>query len=215
MNGKLTECLHRVCVEKNSVLPGDQSDLFYGLDGTDLVIGGHHRDQDRLWPDLFLQILQTDDAVLIHIQIGDLRSALFRQVLAGMENGVMLDLRGDDMVSFILISLESSLQSPVVSLGAASGEIDLFFLCAQYVGDLFSGRCDAFFAPACQVIYTGWIPIQFTEIRQHRLHNLGGCSGGRRIIQIYHLTHCLSLSSLLSQKIYFLSSCFFRLSSIN
>ena len=71
----LSESLHRIGMEQNSVLFGNLADLFDGLNGSDLVVGKHHRDQDGIRADGLLQLIQLYNTVLIHIQVGDLKTA--------------------------------------------------------------------------------------------------------------------------------------------
>ena len=95
--------LYRIGVEQYTVLLRDLTDLGDGLDGTDLVIGKHHADQNGIGADGCFQLVQADQSVSVHIQIGDLKASLL-QILTGMENGMMLDLRGNNMFSLGSIS---------------------------------------------------------------------------------------------------------------
>ena len=103
-------------MEKDSVLFGDGSDFLDRLDGTDLVVCKHNGDQDGLRCDGFLKLIQLHNTVLIYIHVCDLGSALFLQILAGMKDCMMLDLGGDDVISFGFICFKSGFQCPVVSL---------------------------------------------------------------------------------------------------
>ena len=51
IDGKMTVSLHRICMEQDAMLMGDLSDLADRFYRSDLVIGIHNRDQDRIWPD--------------------------------------------------------------------------------------------------------------------------------------------------------------------
>ena len=107
INRHLSESLNCIGMEQNAVFFCNFTDLFDGLNGSDLVVGKHHRDQDGVRADGFFQFIQLDNTVFIHIQVGNLK-ALFLQPLAGMQNGMMLNLAGDDVFSFALISFCSS-----------------------------------------------------------------------------------------------------------
>ena len=95
--------LYRIGVEQYTVLLRDLTDLGNGLDGTDLIVGKHHADQNGIGADGCFQLVQADQSVSVHIQIGDLKASLL-QILTGMENGMMLDLRGNNMFSLGSIS---------------------------------------------------------------------------------------------------------------
>ena len=150
----LAECLNSICMEQDSMLMCDLSDLFQRLKSTNLIVCSHNRDQDGLRCDGFLKFIQVNETVLIHIQICDLRTALFFKVFAGMKDCMMLDLCCDDMVTFILVCLKSCFQSPVVRLGTARCEIDLLFLGSDHVCDLLSSFCDGSFT-VCRKIING------------------------------------------------------------
>ena len=83
---------------------------------------------------------------LVHRQVGDLEALLF-QLLAGVQHGVVLDLRGDDVVALIPAGVGRAADGPIVALGAAAGEVDLRTLRADvykrqvpaYVFRLFAG----------------------------------------------------------------------------
>ena len=112
IDGNLRIRLYRIGVEQYTVLLRDLSDLGDGLDGTDLVVGKHDADQagvrlqgvrQLLRGDGCFQLVQADQSVSVHIQIGDLKASLL-QILTGMENGMVLDLRGNNMFSLRSIS---------------------------------------------------------------------------------------------------------------
>ena len=89
---KLSESLHCIGMEQDAMLFCDLTDLFDGLNGSDLIVGKHDGNQDGIRTDSLLQLVQFYNTVLIYIQIGDLKTA-FLQILAGMKDRVMLDLR--------------------------------------------------------------------------------------------------------------------------
>ena len=54
----LTEGLNSIGMKKNAMLVGNPSDLRHRLDGTDLIIGKHDTDQDRIRPDRRFKLIQ-------------------------------------------------------------------------------------------------------------------------------------------------------------
>ena len=111
VDGKfIHSCLHMsiglycIRMEQNAVLSGNFSDLLNRLNRSDLIICKHHRDQDRIRTDCLFQLIQFKYPIFIYINIGNGKSSFF-QIFAGMQNRMMLDLRGNNVLSFALISL--------------------------------------------------------------------------------------------------------------
>ena len=150
----LAECLNSVCMEQDSMLMCDLSDLFQRLKSTNLIVCSHNRDQDGLRCNGFLKLIQVNETILIYIQVCDLGTTLFFKVLAGMKDGMMLDLCCDDMVSFIFICLKGRFQSPVIRLGTTCCKIDLLFFGSDHICDLLSCLCDGSLA-VCRKIING------------------------------------------------------------
>ena len=149
-------------MEQDSVLFRNPANLCNGLDRADFIVRRHDRDQDRLRPDSRLQLLRADESVLIHIQISHLKTILF-QILAGMQNRMMLDLGSNDVIALVPISLRRSLQGPVVRLGSASSKIDLIFLSTQSLRNDLPGLGNGLFTFSAQFIYGRSIPIIFCK----------------------------------------------------
>ena len=183
MDRHLTKGLYGVCVEQNAVLMGNLTNLFDGLNGSDLVICKHHGNQDGLRTDGFLQLVDLHDTILIYGQISNLIAVLL-QPLAGVQDRMMLDLCGNNVFSFALICLCSRFQSPVVGLASACGEINLLGLRAQRIRDGLSCFCDGLFALASKAVYGRGVAVMLCEIGQHGLYNFRRCLCGRRVIQI-------------------------------
>ena len=114
------------------MLMGNLSNLCDRLDRTDLIICKHNTDQYRIGTDCFLNLLRCYETIFIHIKICDLITVLF-QILAGMQDRMMLDLGCNDMFSFGLICLGNAFQHPVVRLTAATGKINLCGCCPQRI----------------------------------------------------------------------------------
>ena len=72
--GDLAEGLHRVHVERDAVLAGDRADLRAGLDGPDLGVGVHDRDQDGVGPDGAPDVVGIDQPVAVDVEIGHLEA---------------------------------------------------------------------------------------------------------------------------------------------
>ena len=99
VDGNLSECLHRIRMEQDAVFLRDLSDLPDRLDGADLIIRKHNGNQDRILPNGSPKLFQIHQSGFVHIQICHLIALLF-QVFTGMQNGMMLNFAGNDMLSF-------------------------------------------------------------------------------------------------------------------
>ena len=109
---------------RRTVAVGDLRQLLDGLDRADLVVRRHDGDQRGVVPDGLFQVLRIHDAELVHWQICDLE-ALLLQLRAGMQQRVVLDLAGDDVVALFPVGEGRALDSPVIAFRAAGGEINL------------------------------------------------------------------------------------------
>lgn len=69
------------------------------LQCTDLIVGIHNTDQNRVRTDCIIEHITVDDPVSGDGQVGDLKSLLFQKT-AGVQDSVMLDGGGDDVAAF-------------------------------------------------------------------------------------------------------------------
>ena len=120
--GKLPEGLDCIRMKKNSLLSRDFRDLRDRLDRPDLIVCAHDADEPGFIPYGFQNGSRLYPPPLIDIQISDGKSPLF-EIGAASENGVMLDLRADDMT--LPRGFDPGNQRPVVGLRAAPRKIEL------------------------------------------------------------------------------------------
>ena len=161
LDGKLSECLYCIGVEQNAMLSGNLPDFFNRLYRSDFIVGIHHRNQYGLRCNGLFQFFRPDKAIFIHVQISDVCFSHLLQIFTGVQNCMVFNLCGNDMISFIFIRFKSPHDCPVICLCSASGKIDLFRLCPQNTRDGLSGTGHRFLAGPCQFINTGGIPIVF------------------------------------------------------
>ena len=76
------------------------------------------------------EVVGRDEAVVVARQPGDLEAALF-EIFAGLEHGVVLDFRGDDVLALLGESFDGAPDCPVVRLCSAAGEEDFVGLRAD------------------------------------------------------------------------------------
>ena len=88
----------------------------------------------------------------------------------GVENGMVLRRRGDDVVPLFAIGAGGTEDGEVVALGRAAREDDLAGLRVHPGGDLAAGFIDRRFRlPAEDVAPRSRVPEGAREVRQHRL----------------------------------------------
>ena len=125
----LARRLHRVGVEVNIGLGGDLADLFHRLQHAGFIVGHHDGDQPGVRPQRPAHVVGIDLASAVHRNVGDFAARCF-QMLARVQHGMMLDGRGDDMLS----GFGETKNCQVVGFGATAGEHDLRSAASQQSG---------------------------------------------------------------------------------
>ena len=128
----LEKALHGVRVEQ-----GVRADAVrqprHALNGHDragFVVHHHDADKDRIRPEGCLQSLEAHAALRVRLQIGD-GKALLLQLLHGMEHGMVLHSRRDDVAAALAQPFGGRENGPVVGLRTAGGEKDALRLRAH------------------------------------------------------------------------------------
>ena len=181
--------LDGVGVEEHLVGLGDGADLSNGLNGADLIVGGHDRDEDGVGADGRLHGGGVHPALPVHRQVGHL-IALLLHPLGGVENGVVLDGGGDDVAGLFTLEghqLGHPTQGPVVRLGAAGGKINLLRLGVQTAGHRGPGLLQVALGLLAEGVQAGGVAVALGEVGQHGLQSLGGDGGGPGVVGVDHL----------------------------
>ena len=125
VNVQVARRLHRIGVEQHALLPAHRADLRDGQDGADLVVGVHDGDKAGVLPDGVSHLLSGDGAGGAHVQQLHVE-ALFFQLLQGVQDSVMLEGGGDDvLLALPLADTGGGDKSLIVGLAAAGGKGDL------------------------------------------------------------------------------------------
>ena len=155
-----------------------------GIDDANFVVGVHDGDQNGFRADGGFQLIRVDPAVFLHRQIGDF-VAVFFEALAGVEDSLVLDGLGDDVIALFAVHFRDALDHQVVGFGGAAGENDLFRRGVDQRSDLLARGFDGFFAgPAEAVIAAGGVAKLLGEIGQHRFHDARIDGRGRVIVHV-------------------------------
>ena len=186
MDRYLPQGLHCICVEQDTPLSGNGTDLCHRFYGTYLIVGAHDTDQDRIRPDGCHQLLQRYLPLPIHVQVCDLE-ALFLQFHAGMQHRMMLDLRSDNVFSLVTVAFCHCLYGPVVCLRSSRCKIDLLLPGSNGLGYGPSGLAHCFFPCRPTGMDRAGIAILLCKVRQHGLQDLWRHPCSSCIVQIYHM----------------------------
>jgi hypothetical protein len=76
-----------------------------------------------------------------------------------VQNRMVLDLGSDDVIAFGLICLSGCFQSPVVALGAAAGEINLIWFCADRIRNRLARMVNCLFCSIRKTVYRRTVAI--------------------------------------------------------
>ena len=180
MDVQVSRRLHRVGVEGNSGFPADRADFRNRQDRANLVVGVHGGHQAGIRTDGILHLLGFHIMTLAHIQIGNLK-ALFFQLFQGMEHGVVLKSRGDNVFLPMLLPITGGGDNGlIVSLAAAGGENDFSGITAQAARHRLPGSIQRLLGPLPHGVQAGGVAIYVVKIRKHgtdrRLTHFG-CRG--------------------------------------
>ena len=133
---QVSDSLHRVGVEENAVLPANLADLGDWLNGADLVVGGHDRDEAGVLTNSGFQLFQADNAVFVNGQKRDLK-AVFFQFIQRVEDRVVLKRARYDMGFALFPAVQrGGEQRLIVRFASARGEDDLPLARVDDRGDL-------------------------------------------------------------------------------
>ena len=181
--------LHRVRVEEYAAFMAERANLRDGFERADFVVRRHHADQHGVRAQGVLHLLDGHEAVRIHREIRHLPTLRF-QPLAGVQDGVMLNLRGDDVSALLLMRKRRALERPVVALRSARGEIDFLRAAPQCRCDLPPRALDRLFRIPPRRMNGRRVAIHLHIIRKHCLHHGLRNGGRRRVIQINTIHVC-------------------------
>ena len=177
--------LYRIGVERNFVRLCNGGQFFDGLNGADLVIGGHDGDQFGIGTNGGLQLLRGDQTLGIYFQIGG-GAPLFFQCRYGVQNGMVFDVGGNNVSLFLF---KYTKQCHIVTLRTARGKEDLTFFGTDALGNGATGIDDGLLGDVGNRIHTGHVAVIVCKIRHHCLNGFGTDFGGGSVVYIDHFVH--------------------------
>ena len=148
-------------MEEHALFMAELGDLRDGLDGADFVVHHHHAHQGGVVGDCGGHVGKAHHAVGVDIEIRH-GEALLLQRLHGVEHGVVLKGRGDEVLLPLLGAKQCAGQKRlIVGLAAAAGEVDLPGLCAQAGGHIRPGLVQQLLGPLAHGVQAGRVAVFF------------------------------------------------------
>ena len=97
IKGFLGKPLHRVRMKQDAAFPAKRANLCDRLDGSNLVVGRHDRDQNRILAQRGANRVNADSTFRIDRQVSHIEAFFMEKVFARMQDSVVLDGGRDDM----------------------------------------------------------------------------------------------------------------------
>ena len=168
VDGNLPCRLYCVRVKQNAAFLSDLSDLHNRLHDAGFIVGHHDRDQARVRADRRGDHRRIYKSFAIHRNVGDLATHLL-QLLAGVQNGVMLDGTGDD----VIVRAYQSENRQVIAFGPARGENDFRCPAAEQRCNTLSCLLHRRARLLPLLMDRGGVSEPLQEVRTHGLKHLG------------------------------------------
>ena len=157
------------------------------LAGPDLVVGRHHRDQGGPpRPEQAGQPVRVDPAETVDRGQVDRGPGVGLGPGGGVEHGVVLDGRADQVPALRRPGEHGALDGQVVGLGAAGGEHDLGRVGADQRGDLLTGGLHRGPRGPPLAVLAGRVGGRALQQRQHRRQSLSPQRGAGRVVEVRH-----------------------------
>ena len=185
----LAHRLGGVRVQEHAGLARDARDLGDRLDGPDLVVGVHHRDEHRPRRERPGDVVGVDQAGPVDRYVGHV-CAVPLEVAAGLDDRRVLHRGGHDVRPLPARRLDCSDERGVVRLGTAAGEDDLGRRAAEEPGEPGAGAGDGLSRRRPRPVRARGVAVVLREVRQHRLEHLGGDGRAGVVVQVDHNRDC-------------------------
>lgn len=166
-------------------LAGNVGGLGDGLDGADFVVGGHDGDDDGFGADGLGEGIERDGAFAVDGEVGGAK-AFALELSDGVEDGVVLDGGGDDVVPAAAGALREggAPDGCVIGFGAAGGEDDLAGRSSEEVGDGLAGGMDSAASFLALEVNAGGVAPVGGEEGEHGFDDAGIRGGGRGVVEV-------------------------------
>jgi hypothetical protein len=168
---------------------GDPREFGYRLDGADLIVAVHDRDEHRVVAQGSGEVVRMDGAVRTRHELGDLK-AMLAEEMRRLQDRVVFERRDDDVAGVAATRCRDADDRRVIRLGASRGEDDLF-------GSRGTDRCRdplaGFFERTGGIAAERVEAVRVTEPlgkeRLHRFNHTRVCRCGGGVVQICGVFH--------------------------
>ena len=170
------------------MLLGDLGDLADGEDCAGLVVGPHGGDEGVLRAlELGAEAVEVDLAHAVHGEL-DLLDALGLEAAAGLEDGGVLDGRGDHL-EVLAEPVGGAADGGVVGLRGARGEVDLVRPAVEERGHLLARLLHVLGDLSAEGVHRRRVAVELAEEGRHRVAHLGRDLRGGVVVEIDDLAH--------------------------
>ncbi len=189
VNPKMPNGLHSVGMEQNIMPAANLANLGNRLNRANLIISVHDANQRGFVRNRALKLINPEDSIVVNVQISN-RKTLFFKSLNSVQNRMMLEFRGDNMI-FTLFqhSTSHAFNCPIVGLGATRSKIYFARRCAKARSNGSPSLFHCLFCRLANRINTRRVAKMRFQKRQHsvqyRCRDRRGCG----VVNIYNFLH--------------------------
>src|SRR5437588_1033805 len=141
--GNLADRLCGVSVEQNAMLSGNQGDVGDRLNGANLVVSVHDRNEDSARRNCTSHMVRVDASEAVNRKVRHFCTQPFKEP-AWVQHRRMLDLRRNDVPSLASFEEKHSLQRVIVRLATATGEHYFLWFAPEQPSHLCASFLDGF-----------------------------------------------------------------------
>ena len=132
-------------VEDDAALAAHVANRHDVLNDADFIVDMHHADERCVGTDRVFQLVQVEQAVFLHIQVGDFKT-LALEFTHGVEHGFVLGFHSDQVLALGFVELRCAFDGQVVRLGGTRGPNDFTRISTNQVGHVNAGFFNGFFS---------------------------------------------------------------------
>ncbi|MCY1172415.1 hypothetical protein D9M73_125500 [compost metagenome] len=189
--------LSGVDVEQDALGTEQFADRRDVVDGADFVVHVHDRNQDGVVTQLGFDHLWGNQAISARLDVGHFE-AFTLQLAHGVQDSLVLNLGGDQVLALGGIEMCRTLDCQVVGFGGTGGPDDFARVGVDQVSDLTTSVFNGLFSFPAEHVGTGRRVTEVSVDQQaftHFLRNTRINRGGRRVIKVNRQFHGLSPKS--------------------
>ncbi|MNF77257.1 hypothetical protein D3C84_593980 [compost metagenome] len=167
------------------------------VDGADFVVHVHDRHQDGVVAQFGFDHLRRYQTIGARLDVGHFETFTL-QLAHGVEDSLVLNLGGDQVLAFGGIEMCRTLDCQVVGFGGTGGPDDFTRVGVDQVSDLTTSVFNGLFSFPAEHVGTGRRVTEVSVDQQaftHFLRNTRINRGGRRVIKVNRQFHGLSPKS--------------------